>query len=188
MQISALLILSMLLGTIVLQALQTHQVTAFQYFGATQSDAVWTVSIAGMTVFLARLAAGLIIDWWGPARTMAVAVLGATLAFLAIAMFAASDADWWLILYPIAFAVGFGAQGVIYAAQQRQLLTPREFIQSLSLTRLSAGLGLFAGPLVGAVSYEQFGGYTGMLVVLALAAFMHFGLFFASISMPRNDA
>ena len=183
--ISGLLVLSMLLGTIVLQALQTHQVAAFQYFGAASSDAVWTVSIAGVTVFLSRLATGLTIDRWGAGRTMAVAFLGAALSFLSLSMFAASQTGGWLLVYPLAFAIGFGSQGIIYAAQQRQLLTPREFIHSLSLTRLSAGLGLFAGPMVGAATYEFFDGYNGMLVTLALIALAHFCIFFASLLPGR---
>lgn len=181
MLISATLVASMLLGTIVLQALQTHQVAAFEYFGATTATAVWTVSIAGLTVFLSRLAAGLLIDRWGPKRTMATAVVGAVTAFLAIFVFATLGADLWLLLYPLAFGIGFGSQGIIYAAQQKQLLSPREFLNSLSLIRLSAGLGLFAGPLVGAASYEQLGGYPGMFFALAVVAVVHFGLFFLAV-------
>lgn len=178
--ISGLLMLSMLFGTIVLQALNTHQIAAFEQFGATSSDAVWTVSIAGLNVFVARLVAGLIVDRWGPGHTMAGALVGAAFSFLALSMFAVSQAAGWLSLYPLAFAVGFGSQGIIYAAQQRQFLAPHEFIRSLSLTRLSAGLGLFAGPIVGALMFELLGGYKGMILALCLLAGTHFALFFAA--------
>lgn len=181
MLVSATLAASMLLGTIVLQALQTHQVAAFEYFGATTATAVWTVSIAGLTVFLSRLAAGLLIDRWGPEWTMAAAAAGAVAAFLAVFLFAAFGTDLWLLLYSFAFAIGFGSQGIIYAAQQNRLLSAREFMNSLSLTRLSAGLGLFAGPLVGAAGYEHLGGYHGMFLALAVVAAVHFGLFLLAV-------
>lgn len=183
--VSATLAVSMLLGTIVLQALQTHQVAAFEAFGAPTSAAVWTVSIAGLTVFLSRLAAGPLIDRWGAAKTMAGAAAGAALAFLAIALFARSGLDLWLLLYPFALAVGFGSQGIIYAAQQRLLLTPREFLNALSVTRLSAGVGLFAGPVVAAATYQMLDGYAGVLAVLSVIACVHFGLFFVAGRMGR---
>lgn len=184
--VSATLASSMLLGTIVLQALQTHQVAAFEAFGAPTAMAVWTISIAGLTVFISRLAIGLLVDRWGPSLTMAAAALGAALAFLAVAMFAESGVDIWLFVYPFAFALGFGAQGIIYAARQRLLLTPREFLGSLSLTRLSAGIGLFAGPVVGATAYEAFGGYGSMFLVLCLIACIHFCLFFVAGRLARE--
>lgn len=184
MFVTATLSVSMLLGTIVLQALQTHQVAAFQHFGATPEAAVWTVSIAGLTVFASRIAAGFLIDRFGPMRSMAFSAIGAGWVFIAVLLFAGYGRDIWLFVYTVALATGFGPQGIIFAMQLKQLLSSRALLFSFSLTRLSAGVGLFAGPVIGALSYTHLGGYTGMFIVLASLASVHFALFFLSRQKP----
>ena len=174
---------SMLIGAAVLQGLQTQQVAALQAFGASADASVAVISAIGLAMILCRLGAGMIADRSQPRTAMLVAASGATLAFLAIGAFAVEPWVGWLALYAVAVATGFSGQGILFAAQARLIFPPRQFLAALSIVRVCAGMGLFAGPLLAAAAF-QISGYAAMFGTLAMLSLLHFALFF--LSTPRR--
>ena len=173
---SLLLGASMLLGAAALQGLQSQQVALFGALGAPESVAVLIVSAGGLAMFAWRLGAGHLSDRFGPRLTMLIAALGATATFATVLGFWGGAPIGWLALYPLAFAAGFGAQGIIFTAQARTMFEPLAFIRSLSIIRLCAGLGLFAGPLLAGGAFEL-GGYGATLGAVAVLTLLHLLVF-----------
>lgn len=179
MRPTVLLGISMMLGAAVLQGMQTQQIAAFEALGATRATAVWIVSSSGLAMFGWRLASGFLADKYRPETVMLVAGAGAAVTFLSVGMFGTGGSVQWLTLYAMAIAVGFGAQGILFAAYARTFLAARDFRFLLSITRTSAGLGLFTGPLVAGASFQYAGGYTAMFSVMIILSALHFATFFA---------
>lgn len=167
---------SMLLGAAALQGLQSQQIAMFAAFGAPDAVAVLVVSASGLAMFAWRLGAGQLADRFGPRLPMLIAALGAALAFSVVGTFWRGAPLELLALYPLAFAAGYGAQGILFTALARTIYDTRAFIKSLSMIRLCAGIGLFLGPLLAGVSYER-GGYAAMLVLVGVVTVIHIALY-----------
>lgn len=174
---SLLLGASMLLGAAALQGLQSQQVALFGALGAPESVAVLTVSVGGLAMFAWRLGAGQLADRFSPSLPMKIAALGCAATFGTVVAFWGGAPTACLALYPLAFAAGFGAQGIIFTAQAKTMYDPLGFVRSLSLVRLCAGMGLFVGPLLAGGAFEL-GGYAATTAVIAALTLLHLILFF----------
>lgn len=169
---------SMLFGAAALQGLQSQQLAMFAAFGAPDAVVILAVSAGGLAMFAWRLGAGQLADRYGARLPMLIAASGAALAFTVIGAFWCGAPVELLVLYPLAFAAGYGAQGIIFAALARAAYDTRAFIRSLAIIRLCAGTGLFLGPLLAGASYES-GGYAGMLWAIGAITIVHVALFWA---------
>jgi MFS family permease len=181
----AALIVSYFCGSAVYQGLLTQQIALFDEQNIGEDTAVWLAAVAGLVVFLWRLASGWICDLWGPARTMMIAAVAAVVTFLTLAIVLNSKGNVTLFIYPLVLGVAFGGQQVLLANGARLIVNLGALAGVLSLCRFASGMGMAGGPLIASVLHDLTGDYSIAVIALAVLGLAHFASF-AVLSARRS--
>ena len=184
----AALIISYFCGSAVYQGLLTQQIALFDEQNIGEDKAVWLAAVAGLVVFLWRLASGWICDLWGPGRTMAIAAVGAVFTFVTLALVLGSDSTTMLIIYPLVLGVAFGGQQVLLANGARLIVSLTALAGVLGICRFASGTGMASGPLIASSLYDLTGGYALAVFALAVLALAHFVSFYIASAGTRQQS
>jgi predicted MFS family arabinose efflux permease len=175
-----------LLAPLTFHALGSHQIAYFQDIGMAPDLAVLLVASTGFTFFVGRLAFGALIDWRGlldAGMVKAVAAV-ATLGFLlALPGMIEGRAP---LAYPVLFALGYCATGILFTNAARQIIDPASFNAVFAGMRLLYGSGVALGPPVMAAMVEATGRYDAPLAVVGALLVFHHAAFVALARRRRR--
>ena len=166
-----------LLAPLTFHALGSHQIAYFQDIGISPDLAVLLVASTGFTFFAGRLAFGALIDWRGILDAGVVTAIAAvvTLGFL-LALPTAID-GWAPLAYPVLFALGYCATGILFTNAARQIIDPASFNAVFAGMRLLYGSGVALGPPVMAAMVEATGRYDIPLAIVGAVLVFHHAAF-----------
>ncbi len=166
-----------LLAPLTFHALGSHQIAYFQDIGIAPDLAVLLVASTGFTFFAGRLAFGALIDWRGILDAGVVTAIAAvvTLGFL-LALPTAID-GWAPLAYPVLFALGYCATGILFTNAARQIIDPASFNAVFAGMRLLYGSGVALGPPVMAAMVEATGRYDIPLAIVGAVLVFHHAAF-----------
>ncbi|MEZ2131018.1 MULTISPECIES: MFS transporter [unclassified Sinorhizobium] len=181
----AALIISYFCGSAVYHGLLTQQIALFDELNIGEDKAVWLAAIAGLVVFMWRLASGWICDAWGPGRTMLIAAVGAIFTFLTLLLVIGPDNEAMLFVYPLVLGVAFGGQQVLLANGARLIVSLTALAGVLGICRFASGAGMASGPLIASSLYDLTGGYALAVCALAVLGLAHFISFAVATTRKR---
>jgi predicted MFS family arabinose efflux permease len=166
-----------LLAPLTFHALGSHQIAYFQDIGIAPDLAVLLVASTGFTFFAGRLAFGALIDWRGILDAGVVTAIAAvvTLGFL-LALPTAID-GWAPLAYPVLFALGYCATGILFTNAARQIIDPASFNAVFAGMRLLYGSGVALGPPVMAAMVEATGRYDIPFAIVGAVLVFHHAAF-----------
>ena len=166
-----------LLAPLTFHALGSHQIAYFQDIGIAPDLAVLLVASTGFTFFVGRLAFGALIDWRGILDAGVVTAIAAvvTLGFL-LALPTAID-GWAPLAYPVLFALGYCATGILFTNAARQIIDPASFNAVFGGMRLLYGSGVALGPPVMAAMVEATGRYDIPFAIVGAVLVFHHAAF-----------
>lgn len=163
-----------LLAPLTFHAIGSHQIAFFQHVGIEPELAVLLVAATGFTFFAGRLCLGALIDWRGIAAAGWVVAIAAvaTLAYLLVLPRFVGGA--FVYAYPLLFALGFSATGILFTNAARQIIEPASFNAVFGAVRLLYGCGVAFGPPAMAAMVDTTGRFDlPLAIVAAVLAFHH---------------
>lgn len=175
-----------LLAPLTFHAIGSHQIAYFQDAGVAPDLAVLLVASTGFTFFAGRLAFGALIDWRGLLDAGVVKAIAA-LATLALLLAVPHLPDGRAVLvYPVLFALGFCATGILFTNAARQIIDPASFNAVFGAVRLLYGTGVALGPPIMAALVESTGRYDIPLALIGAVLIAHHAAFVALARRRRR--
>ena len=166
-----------ILAPLTFHAIGSHQIAYFQDAGVAPDLAVLVVASTGATFFVGRLAFGALIDWRGlldAGLVKAVAALSTLALLLALPHLVGGRA---VLAYPVLFALGYCATGILFTNAARQIIDPASFNAVFAAVRFLYGTGVALGPPVMAAMVEATGRYDLPLAVVGIVLIVHHAAF-----------
>lgn len=144
--------------------------------GTSPADAAAMASVVGIGVLLARLGAGLLLDYVDTGRLGAACfIVGAA----GMALLVAGPPET-LIVGMVLIGVSLGAEGDVLAYVTRRLFGGQGYGANISLMTSSFLTGVLIGPPLNGLVYDLTGAYTLSLsaftAIMLFAAILHFGV------------
>lgn len=171
-------------GSAAYHGLMTQQIALFEDNNIDGETAVWIAAIAGLIIFIWRLLSGWLCDLWGTGPVMSLAALAGVLTFAMLMTILVTANVVALVIYPLVLGIAFGGQQVLLANRVRLVVALSTLSTVLGVCRLASGAGMAAGPVIAGSLHDWSGGYGIPILIIAVAAFFHFVLFWA-IRQPR---
>ncbi|URK89498.1 hypothetical protein LP421_33110 (plasmid) [Rhizobium sp. RCAM05350] len=103
------------------------------------------------------------------------------MTFLTLALVFTTQSSPALFLYPLVLGVAFGGQQVLLASGAGKIFPLVALAGILGICRLSAGLGMAAGPVMTGYVHDVTGKYTLAIVALGVVSLCHFISFLFAI-------
>ncbi len=163
-------------------SLQIHQAPFMEDAGYSRVAAADAVGAMALITIVGRVGGGWLADTMDPRRAM---VLATFLQAVGIAAFALSrpEANWYLILFFVAFSPGFGAIVVLQAALVATYFGRRAFGAAQGFLWTVTGAAVSVAPYVATLTDQYMGGMQNGFLMFAAFSFLAMILVF--IVLPR---
>ena len=163
-------------------ALQIHQAPFMEEAGYSRLAAADAVGLMALITIVGRVGGGWLADTIDPRRAMVLATL---LQAVGIAAFALSrpEANWYLILFFVAFSPGFGAIIVLQAALLATYFGRRAFGAAQGFLWTVTGMAVSVSPYAATMTDRYLGGMQNGFLMFAAFSFLAMVLVF--IVLPR---
>ena len=164
-------------------ALQIHQAPFMEDAGYSRLAAADAVGAMALITIVGRVGGGWMADAMDPRRGTVIATL---LQAIGIAAFALSrpEANWYLILFFIAFSPGFGAIIVLQPALLATYFGRRAFGAAQGFLWTMVAMAVSVSPYVATLSDEYLGGMQNGFLMFAAFSFLAMILVFVVLPRP----
>ncbi len=164
-------------------ALQIHQAPFMEDAGYSRLAAADAVGAMALITIVGRVGGGWMADKMDPRRGTVIATL---LQAIGIAAFALSrpEANWYLILFFVAFSPGFGAIIVLQPALLATYFGRRAFGAAQGFLWTMVAMAVSVSPYVATLSDEYLGGMQNGFLLFATFSFLAMILVFVVLPRP----
>ena len=164
-------------------ALQIHQAPFMEEAGYSRLAAADAVGLMALITIVGRVGGGWLADAMDPRRGTVLATL---LQGIGIAAFALSrpEANWYLILFFVAFSPGFGAIIVLQPALLATYFGRRAFGAAQGFLWTMVAMAVSVAPYVATLTDEYMGGMQNGFLLFAAFSFLAMILVFIVLPMP----
>ena len=164
-------------------ALQIHQAPFMEDAGYSRLAAADAVGAMALITIVGRVGGGWLADKMDPRRGTVIATL---LQAIGIAAFALSrpEANWYLILFFVAFSPGFGAIIVLQPALLATYFGRRAFGAAQGFLWTMVAMAVSVSPYVATLSDEYLGGMQNGFLMFAAFSFLAMILVFVVLPRP----
>ena len=164
-------------------ALQIHQAPFMEDAGYSRLAAADAVGAMALITIVGRIGGGWLADKMDPRRGTVIATL---LQAIGIAAFALSrpEANWYLILFFVAFSPGFGAIIVLQPALLATYFGRRAFGAAQGFLWTMVAMAVSVSPYVATLSDEYLGGMQNGFLLFAAFSFLAMILVFVVLPRP----
>ncbi len=164
-------------------ALQIHQAPFMEDAGYSRLAAADAVGAMALITIVGRVGGGWMADKMDPRRGTVIATL---LQAIGIAAFALSrpEANWYLILFFVAFSPGFGAIIVLQPALLATYFGRRAFGAAQGFLWTMVAMAVSVSPYVATLSDEYLGGMQNGFLLFAAFSFLAMILVFVVLPRP----
>ncbi|MGQ4809421.1 L-lactate transporter [Candidatus Entotheonellaceae bacterium PAL068K] len=142
-----------------------HQIAHMIGSGFPSLLAAFVVGLMGLLRAVSSIVWGSLSDRCGREIAFSIGTFGCLVGLACLVLLRQSTCIWLLYGYALAFGLGYGAYGTVYAASTADLFFGAHLGTILGALELGWGLGGFSGAWLGGYWYDRWGSYDGVFML-----------------------
>lgn len=160
-----------------------HAMPIFMEKGISEGEAARIYALGGLSIMVARVVAGFLLDWIG---AKAVAVMACIAAMIAPLVLSSAVPAYAVIVGPLLYGLALGIEGDLMPFGIRNAFGTASVPVLYGLFFGVFNCGVVVGPLIMGITYDRTGSYDGALIALSVTALFAIPLFLKGLDSNSN--